>query len=175
MRGLGFKIIRKDDQTDVGHDGDCPGYHSVLLLRPATETAVVLMATGDRPVYGMDVFDVLDKRQRLRFQPPAPAKDVDLEAYAGRYSAQPWHSEVAIVPWGMGLAALWLPSTDPAEDIEVLKPKGGDLFRRLRADGSEADEVRFERDNAGRVYRFVEFSNPHDRLAEVSSGEPNKQ
>ncbi len=75
----------------------------------------------------------------------------------------------------MGLAALWLPSTDPAEDIEVLKPKGGDLFRRLRADGSEADEVRFERDNAGRVYRFVEFSNAHDRLAEVSSGEPNKQ
>jgi len=156
MRGLGFKIIRKDDQTYVGHDGGCPGYHSVLLLRPATETAVVLMATGDR-------------------QPPAPAKDVDLEAYAGRYSAQPWHSEVAIVPWGMGPAALWLPSTDPAEDIEVLKPKGGDLFRRLRADGSEADEVRFERDNAGRVYRFVEFSNAHDRLAEVSSGEPNKQ
>jgi CubicO group peptidase (beta-lactamase class C family) len=37
------------------------------------------------------------------------------------------------------------------------------------------DEVRFERDNAGRVYRFVEFSNAHDRLAEVSSGEPNKQ
>jgi hypothetical protein len=86
------------------------------------------MATGDRPVYGMDVFDVLDKRQRLRFQPPAPAKDVDLEAYAGKYSAQPWHSEVAIVPWGMGLAALWLPSTDPAEDIEVLSPRAATCF-----------------------------------------------
>jgi hypothetical protein len=65
---------------------------------------------------------------------------------------------------------MWLPSTDPAEDVEVLKPKDHDLFRRLRADGSEADEVRFERDNAGHVHRFVELSNPHDRLAEVSAG-----
>lgn len=69
---------------------------------------------------------------------------------------------------------MWLPSTDPAEDVEVLKPKGGDLFRRLRGDGSEADEVCLERDDAGRVHRFVEFSNPHDRLPEVSSGAPNK-
>src|SRR5260370_39790848 len=106
--------MRKRDQTRFGKGGVWRVYPSVLLLGPATETAVVLMAAGDRPVYGMDVFDVLDKRRRLRFQPPAPAKDVDLEAYAGRYSAQPWHSEVAIVQWGMGLAALWLPRTDPA-------------------------------------------------------------
>ena len=67
-----------------------------------------------------------------------------------------------------------LPSTDPAEDVELLNPTGDDLFRRLRGDGSEADEVRFERDDAGHVHRFVEFSNPHDRLPEVSSGAPNK-
>src|SRR5260370_8117800 len=108
--------MRKRDQTRFGKGGVWRVYPSVLLLGPATETAVVLMATGDRPAYGMDVFDVLDKRQRLRFQPPAPAKDVDLEAYAGRYSAQPWHSEVSIVPWRMGLSPFCLPSTHPAEE-----------------------------------------------------------
>lgn len=172
MRGLGFDINRKGDQTYVGHDGDCPGYHSILSLRPATETAVVLITTGERPgAYAFAVFDILDKRRTWKFQPPAPAKDVDLESYAGRYSAQPWHSEVAIVPWGEGLAALWLPSTNPAQELQILKPKGGDVFRRLRADGSEADEVRFERDKSGHVYRFVEFSNPHDRLAGISPRE----
>jgi CubicO group peptidase (beta-lactamase class C family) len=168
MRGLGFDVTRKGDQTYVGHDGDCPGYHSILFLRPATETAVVLITTGERPgAYAFAVFDVLDKRQTWKFQPPPAAKDVDLESYSGRYSAQPWHSEVAIVPWGAGLAALWLPSTNPAEEVQILKPKGGDLFRRLDTDGSEADEVRFERDKLGHVYRLVEYSNPHDRLAEI--------
>jgi CubicO group peptidase (beta-lactamase class C family) len=172
MRGLGFDVNRKGDQTYVGHDGDCPGYHSILSLRPATETAVVLITTGERPgAYAFAVFDILDKRRTWTFQPPAPAKDVDLESYAGRYSAQPWHSEIVIVPWGGGLAALWLPSTNPAQEVQILKPKGGDVFRRLRADGSEADEVRFERDKSGHVYRFVEFSNPHDRLAGISPRE----
>ena len=60
-------------------------------------------------------------------------------------------------------------------DVEIFKPKGGNLFRRLRADGSEADEVRFERDKAGHPYRFVEFSNPHDRLAELSSTPQQKE
>jgi len=176
MRGLGFKVTRKNDQTYVGHNGDCPGYYSILLLRPATETAVVLMTTGERPgPYALAAFDILDKRRTLKFESPAPAREVDLESYAGRYSAQPWHSEVSIVPWGAGLAALWLPSTNPAEDIEIFKPKGGDLFRRLRADGSEADEVRFERDKMGHPYRFVEFSNPHDRLADMSSTPAQKK
>src|SRR5258705_13726578 len=30
MRGLGFEVIRKDDQTFVGHDGDCPDDHTIL-------------------------------------------------------------------------------------------------------------------------------------------------
>jgi hypothetical protein len=169
MRGLGFDVMRKSDQTYVGHDGDCPGYHSILSLRPATETAVVLIMTGERP--GADaaaIFDILDKRQAWKFKPPSPAKDVDLESYAGRYSAQPWKSELAIVPWAQGLALLWLPSANPAGDVEILKTKGGDLFRRIRSDGSEADEVRFERDKSGHVHRFIEFSNPHDRIADPS-------
>lgn len=172
MRGLGFEVIRKGEQIYVCHDGDCPGYHSILLLRPATETAVVLIATGERPgAYASALFDLLDKELPEGFPAPAVANAVDLESYAGRYSAQPWQSEVAVVPRGRGLALLWIPSTNPAEDVEMLNPKGGDLFRRIRADGAEADEVRFERDAAGRVCRFVKFSNPHDRLADIPPGE----
>jgi CubicO group peptidase (beta-lactamase class C family) len=172
MRGLGFEVARKGDQTFVGHDGDCPGYHSILWLRPTTETAVVLTMTGERP--GGDavaVFDVLDKRRPWQFKPPLPANEADLESYAGRYSAQPWKSELAIVPWAQGLALLWLPSTDPAEDVVILKAKGGDLFRRVRPDGSEADEVRFERDKSGHVYRFMQFSDPHYRIGDLPAGD----
>jgi len=48
-RGLGFNVVRKAGQTYVGHNGECPGYYSVVLLRPATETAVVSTFNGERP------------------------------------------------------------------------------------------------------------------------------
>ena len=165
--GLGFTVSRRGDQTYVGHGGDCPGYQSALSLRPATETAVVAMLTGaEHPgAYVAAVFDILDKRKSFSFKAPLPEQGVDLEAYAGRYGAQPWGSELAVVPWAGGLAVLNLPTTTPAAEMTFLKAKGHDLFRRIREDGSEADEVRFERDPSGHVVRFVQFSNPRVRIA----------
>jgi CubicO group peptidase (beta-lactamase class C family) len=167
--GLGFTVRRKGDQTYVSHGGDCPGYHSILLMRPATETAVVAMLTGaEHPgAYAAAVFDLLDKRRHWDFKPPVPSKDVDLESYAGRYSEQPWGAEIAIVPWSAGLAVLSLPSANPAEELTILKAKGGDVFRRIREDGSEADEVRFERDKSGGVSALVQFSNRRRRVGPV--------
>jgi CubicO group peptidase (beta-lactamase class C family) len=171
-RGLGFGLTRKGEQTYVGHGGDCPGYHSVLSLRPATRTAVAAILTGaEHPgSYAASVFELLDKRKDWNFKAPLPAKDVDLEVYAGRYSNQPWNAEFVVVPWAGGLAVLSLPSLDPAADLVVLKAKGADAFRVVRADGSEADEVRFERDASGRVIRFVEFSNFFSRLGSLPRG-----
>jgi CubicO group peptidase (beta-lactamase class C family) len=169
-RGLGFAVARDSDQTYVGHGGDCPGYHSVLSLRPATETAITAMLTGaEHPgAYAAAMFQLLDKRKAWAFKPPAPAKDVNLESYAGRYSAQPWNAETMIVPWAEGLAVLSLPSSNPARDLMMLKAKGGDIFRHVRDDGSEADEVRFERDKSGNVVRFIQFSNAQTRVAALS-------
>jgi CubicO group peptidase (beta-lactamase class C family) len=164
--GLGFTVTHKGDDTYVGHGGDCPGYHSMLTLRPATETAVVAMLTGtERPgTYAAAVFELLDKRKGFSFKDPPPAV-TDLETYAGRYDGQPWTSEFTILPWAGGLAVLSLPSSTPVEDLIFLKAKGGDVFRRVREDGSEAEEVRFERDSSGRIVRFVRFSNPRERIA----------
>ena len=99
---------------------------------------------------------------------PEPVRDVQLESYAGRYSTQPFGSEVVVVPWAGGLATLRLPSRAPATELSVLKPKGGDVFRRVRDDGSEAEEVVFERDAAGKVARLVLFSNPRVLIPEVA-------
>jgi hypothetical protein len=52
-----------------------------------------------------------------------------------------------------------LPSTDPVGDMRFLKPKGGDVFRRVRKDGSEAEEIKFVRDASGKVTNFIHFSN----------------
>ncbi len=165
--GLGFTVSRRGDHTYVGHGGSCPGYHTILELRPETETAVVVMTTGAGAPDGdaAGVFALLDKRRDFAFKGAPAAAGVDLEAYAGRYSDQPWGPESVIAPWAGGLAVLSLPSAAPAEDLVILKPKGGDRFRVIRPDGSEADEVVFQRNAKGAVESYVRFSNPFRRLS----------
>jgi hypothetical protein len=116
---------------------------------------------------------ILDKRKGYEFKPPSPAAGVDLDAFAGHYSEQPWGSELVIVPWAGGLALLSLPSEDPADGVIVLKPKGGDIFRRVRDDGSEAEELKFQRDASGKVTGFVHFSNPTLRIPEEANKKSN--
>ena len=104
-RGLGFSIIRKDDRTYVGHNGECPGYQTGLLLRPQDETAVVVMATGSERAgpFLSGVYAILDKRKGYEFKAPDAAKGVDLEAYAAHYSEQPRGAESVMLPWAGGL------------------------------------------------------------------------
>jgi CubicO group peptidase (beta-lactamase class C family) len=164
--GLGYVVQHKDKDTFVGHGGSCPGYETALRLRPADELAVIVMdnsAESPGP-FTEAVFAILDKRKGYEFKAPAPSAGVDLEAFSGHYSQQPWGSEMVIMPWAGGLALLSLPSKEPADDIALLKPKGGDIFRRVRDDGSEAEEIKFQHDASGKVTGFTHFSNPTLRL-----------
>jgi CubicO group peptidase (beta-lactamase class C family) len=161
--GLGFEVEHLDDHIYVGHEGYCPGYNTMLSMRPDDQTAVIVMdnsmaeATG---LFAKIVFAILDKRKGYEFKAPLPATGVKLEDYAGRYTEQPLGSESVMLPWVGGLVFLTLPTTDPAGDMHFLKPKGGDVFRRVRKDGSEAEEFRFVRDSSGKVTSFMHHSNP---------------
>ena len=168
--GLGFAVNRVANRTLVGHGGSCPGYETLLSLHMPSETAVVVMQNvPERPGnLGNGVFAILQKREGFAFRAPEPARDVQLEAYAGRYSGQPFASEIVVLPWAGGLATLRLPSRSPGDELSVFKPKGGDVFRRVREDGSEAEEVVFERDAVGKVARFVLFNNPRNLIPEVA-------
>lgn len=159
--GLGFAVTHKDDHIYVGHGGSCPGYHTILSIRNDDQTAVIVMDNGSESPspFAEAVFGILDKRKGYEFKGPPPATGIKLDDYAGRYSEQPWNSESVVLPWAGGLVTLDLPSNDPASDMAFLKPKGGDVFRRVRKDGSEAEEIKFVRDASGKVTGFLHHSN----------------
>ncbi len=166
--GLGFAVSHKGDKTYVGHGGSCPGYRTQLAMRNADQLGVIVMMNAmENPGEEVDgVYAILDKRKGYEFKDPAPASGVKLEDYVGHYSEQPWASEAVIEPWAGGLAVLGLPADKPGDDLEFLKPKGGDVFRRVRDDGSEAEEFTFQRDASGKVTGFMHFSNPTKRTSE---------
>jgi CubicO group peptidase (beta-lactamase class C family) len=166
--GLGFAIQHKGDKTYVGHGGSCPGYRTGLTMRNADQVGVVVMMNAmENPGQEIEgVYAILDKRKGYEFKDPPPASGVNLEDFVGHYSEQPWGAELVIVPWAGGLALLSLPDDKPGDDITFLKPKGGDVFRRVRDDGSEAEEVTFQRDASGKVTSILHFSNPRAKVSD---------
>jgi hypothetical protein len=51
-------------------------------------------------------------------------------------------------------------------------PSNRDLFRRVRKDGTEAEEIKFNRDASSKVINYVTFSNITTRTAPLP---PNSQ
>ena len=167
IRGLGFRIDRFGKHSYVGHGGVCPGYRSVVRLLPENEIAVIVMhnAANDPIPFAENLFAVLNLAKSWRPKAHATPGDVTLDDYAGRYSRQPWHAEDLIVPWAGGLARLALPARRPASIVEFFRPKKKDVFCRIRSDGSDAEELLFRRDDAGKVSSFVQHSNIASRIA----------
>ena len=133
-------------------------------MRNDDQTAVIVMDTGSEspsPV-AEAIFAILDKRKGYEFKAPLPATGINLEDYAGRYSEQPWGSEAVMLPWAGGLVFLHLPSTDPAADMGFLKPKGGDVFRRVQRTAANRRRSGL-RDASGKVTSFIGLQQP-DRL-----------
>lgn len=83
---------------------------------------------------------------------------VDLEAYAGRYSPQPWWSEMVVLPWKGKLVTFSLPSINPAKEMELLKHIEGDTFRRIRKDKTLGEAFIFERDAKGKIVRVKQHT-----------------
>lgn len=162
--GLGFAVQTEGGEPYVGHGGECPGFRSFLRLHPKTGTAVVVMqnSNDDPRPFVRGIFAILARRAAST-TPWTPPPGVKLEDYAGRYDPQPWASEIIVSPWAGGLAVLSLPAADPVRAMAFLKPVGGDVFRRIRADGSEAEAVRFLRNRQGRVTGLRQHSNTWPR------------
>jgi len=162
--GLGFNVREVDGRTMVGHSGGCPGYSSILNIDPHEKQAIIVMinACGASPgVYAEGMRGILKK---VSADVDETESEVDLEDYAGLYSAQPWWSETAICPWEGKLAIFGLPARNPAQGMGLLKHIEGDTFRRLRSDKTLGAEVVFERDESGKVVRFWQHSNFRNKI-----------
>lgn len=69
-----------------------------------------------------------------------------------------------VAPWYDDLVVLNLPNENPDEGMILLRHVSGDVFKRVRKDNTLAEEIKFERDSAGKVTRMLQHSNYSNRI-----------
>lgn len=162
--GLGFSVWQEDGETIVGHGGSCPGYRSTIIINPKKKIAVVVMinASATNPSkYGKGITAILSKAEGADISPDS----LGLTDYSGFYNSQPWWPEQFLVPWQGKLASIALPNDNPASEMTLLKKVDTDRFQRIRKDDTLGEEIRFERDEQGRVMRFWQHNNFSERIS----------
>jgi len=184
--GLGFAVFRSGDHSRVSHSGACPGYYSRFLLDPKEKLAVVVLANamgadvGSYTGQGIELIgpqvraaagdrEAAEKAGEESDEPgddgsgdddaEAAAKRSALDRYTGLYTSD-W-GDSAVVHWGDGLAVVWLPARQPADDLTELRPSddGEHRFHRVRDDGTLGEAFVFEVGPDGRATRYSQHGN----------------
>ncbi|HCS48831.1 MAG TPA: hypothetical protein DIW61_11480 [Candidatus Aminicenantes bacterium] len=165
--GLGFSVWRRDGKVFVGHGGSCPGFRSAVLFRPEEKVAAVFLSNAHEAAseaFAQCLYDIVAPAIKDAVKNPSAAKkhDPKLIKYLGTYSG--WNGEMAVLLWGDGLAAIDLPTMNPAKSIVKLKKTVDHTFRRVRDDEELGEEIVFEMGPDGRAARLKWHSNYYPRV-----------
>jgi D-alanyl-D-alanine carboxypeptidase len=155
--GLGFRIVRQQGKTLVGHGGALRGYRTQIQLCPADRVGVIVLTNADdgEPVkYTDKAFQWVAPAIVKATAPPAAAAPAGWERYAGRYRNAWGDAQVLLVQGRLALLDPSLP--DPMPFVVWLNPTGEHTFRAETSNGfgSNGEPVVFELDGAGRGRRL---------------------
>jgi D-alanyl-D-alanine carboxypeptidase len=160
--GLGWGIVRKNDQTRIEHGGAVPGHRTQISLLPADKIAVIVLtnARDGQPGRYVDaalkvVAPAIVKAVKASQPESAPKAETAWSKYVGTYS---WEEDVNIVMVIDGELCIVDPSDeDPMEGRVRLEPVPGaaDTFR-MKSGSQQGELVHFGLDADGKVVRMSE-------------------
>jgi D-alanyl-D-alanine carboxypeptidase len=157
--GLGFRVMRQQDKTYVGHGGSVQGYRTQLQICPADKIAVVVLTNADdgNPTLYVDkafewVAPALQKAPGADSRNPVPHPA--WSRYVGRYRDVWGDSQVLILDGDLVLINPTLP--DPMPGLIKLSPVAEHVFRVQTKEGysSQGELVVFEIDEVGKTVRM---------------------
>ncbi|MFC2083591.1 serine hydrolase domain-containing protein [Bacteroidota bacterium] len=157
-RGLGFGVSELDNMSIVGHSGGCPGYLTNLRLIPKKKWAFIVMVNGlgiNTYQYVEGMYNILKSYENEKIE--ENQLEIKLNEFCGPYYDF-WGGESIFVPWKGKLAEFYLRISVPKKPVSTYKHIKGDVFRRIRDDGSLGEELKFERNEEGKVTRYWQHS-----------------
>jgi len=169
--GLGFKVLRAEDKTVVGHGGRCPGYRTSVQMIPKEKLAAIVLSNASDAkvdVITEGMFRIIGGAL-LKARVPPKEPPPDLSIYEGNYEMKPWGGERAIRQWGNHLAMIPLPTNDLSEGITRLKHVVDHEFVRLTKEDEPRESVVFQIGPDGRAIYLTQHSSISKRIALPSS------
>ena len=160
---------RKNGKKFVGHGGSCPGYRSSFILQPDSKISTIFMTNTsgvDAGSYTNNIFAIISPAVAVASDTNSIEKLLNpvFEKYIGAYLTLPWSWELAIFPWEGELAALYLPTQNPMEDLMKLKHIEGNTFNRMRKDGKMGEEIIFDTNDEDIVTILWRHSNYYPKI-----------
>ena len=173
--GLGFASWQHDGKTLIGHGGYCPGYRTAFFMRPQDKLGYILMINANDAspealageLYNLTAADITAaaKAGKDREEAKAPAgPKVDLKVYEGIYASPAYDDDVYIAAFGEELLMVPLYADSASKAADRFRHVSGHSFRRIRADDTLGEELRFDIGEAGRARRVWQHSNYADRV-----------
>ncbi|MFO7678948.1 MAG: serine hydrolase domain-containing protein [Chloroflexota bacterium] len=169
--GLGFRILRLNDKTYIGHGGAVLGYRTLLRLCPQDKTAVIVFTNSDdgNPEMYVDkafawVAPALVNAAKVKME--TAVADPSWHIYTGKYQDL-WSDEQILIHEGQ-LIHIDPSLPDPMEFPTRLLPVQGQSHTfRLESEngfGNPAELAVFEVDGNGRVTRLKIGENYAERV-----------
>ena len=166
--GLGFEVIKDAKGNDwVSHGGTCPGFVSLLQLNKTTKMGYGILINANRSrtfKYINGIKQILNKVKNI--DKKSTNKEINLNDYSGYYNMNPWNSLMYVSTWGNDLVMLQLPENSPKYGMQFLKHIKGDTFRFIKKNGELGDEIVFQKDAKGKVFRFFEGGNYKNKVTQ---------
>lgn len=169
--GLGFRIMRQNGKTYIGHGGAVEGYRTLVRICPADKIAALVLTNADdgEPLIYADkaflwVAPAISKAVASERADAEP--DPAWQRYVGRYRNAWGDAEVLVLD---GRLVVLDPSLDdPLPTMSVLVPVAQHTFRTETKDGfgAHGELLTFEVDAEGRVQRVKVGQNYTYPLAE---------
>jgi len=165
--GLGFRVLRLQGQTFVGHGGAVRGFRSELRICPTSKVAASVFLNaddGEAWPYLDKVFEWVGGAIAGATKPPLPTADPAWQRYVGRYRSA-WY-DVQILVRGGELTVIGPATPDPLLAPSTLTPVAEHTFRVESSDGYgvPGELMVFELDPAGRVRRARFGENYSERI-----------
>ncbi len=160
--GLGFVVYKgSNGNTWVGHGGSCPGYRTTIQLDLKNKMAysVMINANGTNPSKYVRGIQGILKKVKVSIKETAAEDKPNLDEFVGYYNQMPWWSESYISTWNGKLVSLGLPSEKPGDSMTFYKHIEGDTFRRIRDNDELGETLVFERDDNGKIIRYIRHGN----------------
>ena len=167
--GWGFRVLRQNDKTFVGHGGACPGYRTNLQIQTDSKISTIVMVNSngaDPGLYTRRLFEIVEPAVKEALDSTSAEKDFnpEFEKFTGIYSGQPWGGDSAILNYRGKLVGISLSLRDPIAGMTKLKHIEGNTFRRIRDNEELGEEWVFEEGADGDIVRVWQHSHPSEKI-----------